>query len=869
MAISIRDFESFLLSDQGVLLFHGSILLIALVAAFLLLVKKPRREWGRGLFLSLGMIFLQGIGLVIDILGPAWNNPSLSLLLANIDRSLEILSVTGVVWFFLFPRRHKTGDALTAVWTIVVLLAAGISSGYLYLYPAAGPFNSNLLSLSWDLSRWIFLAVGSVILLARRPAGWGLSIVAMLLFLAGVTLQMAFGDASTNLPGLARLFDLLAIPFTGMRLAYSATTGGGYIGAGSPASQIRQAVAESVPSLSEMILTHQPQDLPQAVTVWICNAMRVEVAYFVASSEDGDSVEFISGYDRVNAQALPGFTVTSEAAPQLHFAVSGRKVMRLGKLEADSSLRSAAEQAQLPQAGPALYAPLPLGDEAAMGLLLLAAYSGEEWREDDELSAQAFAKACSIAFQEMHERSLLQQGVDEALQENSRLQEESERLQAERMNLETRLEQAEQEWRNERQRAEGLASLVSDQDVPATAAEAAPIPLPEGGTEAERQWMLAIQQKDGWINRLQEELETTRAELLGAQREAAQFKESSAAAEKMRGENRNLQDEMRQIQTLSGETPAAGEGFGGVEITRLRNALDESEQKYQQEISRIQNELRKTLIEYAHLQSALLQPPPPAEPGKKLTFGADVGMVTGLIAEIRQPFSSMVGYTDLLLSESAGILGGMQRKFLDRIRASITRTEALFEDLLQLLLLPEKISAPRMQAVDVASIIDGAITGATETVREKNLVLRLDIDEDMPPVEIDRDALQQILNHLVQNAVLITPPEKEVVLTTHTPLAEQNQQLALLITVRDSGPGIAAEDQPRVFTRLYRTEGPLIEGLGDTGVGMAVARTLTEAMGGRIWLESQIGSGTTFFILLPVQVGQSPSSETADPEMTA
>jgi signal transduction histidine kinase len=216
----------------------------------------------------------------------------------------------------------------------------------------------------------------------------------------------------------------------------------------------------------------------------------------------------------------------------------------------------------------------------------------------------------------------------------------------------------------------------------------------------------------------------------------------------------------------------------------------------------------------------------------------------------------MVGYTDLLLSESAGILGAMQRKFLDRIRASITRTESLFEDLLQVLLLPEKISAPPMQPVDVAGIIDSAITGVSEIVREKNLILHLDVSEDLPPVEIDRDALQQILNHMIQNAVWITAPEKEVVLTAHAPQAVQNQQRAMLITVKDSGPGIAAEDQPRVFTRLYRSEGPLIEGLGDTGVGMAVARTLAEAMGGRVWLESQIGHGSTFFILLPVQVGQ-------------
>ncbi len=864
MAISIRDFETFLLSAQGILLFHGSILLIALAAAFLFLVKKPRREWGRGLFVALAILFLQGIGLAIDVLGPAWNNPSLSSLLANADRALELLTLTGLVWFFLFPRRHKTGDTLSIVWVVGILLAAAGTSVYLYLYPAAGPFNGNLLSFVWDLAGLISLAVGILILLARRPAGWGLSFAAMLVFLAGVALQLAIGDASTYLPGLARLFDLLAIPFAGMRLAYSATTAGASAGSGSPASQIRQAAAESVPSLSELILTHQPQDLPAAVTVWLCNAMRVEVAYFVASSENGDSVEFISGYDRINSQALPGFLVTSEAAPQLHFAVSGRQIMRLGKAEADSTLRGAAEQAHLPQAGPALYAPLPLGDEAAMGILLLAAYSGEEWREEDEPVAQAFAKTCSIAFQEMHERSLLQQDMEETQQENARLHEESERLQADRMNLETRLEQTEQEWRNERQRAEGLASLVQDQDKAAV-----PVPLPEGGTEAERQWMLAIQQKDGWISRLQEELETTRAELLAAQREAAQFKQAAGSADTVREENRHLQDEMRQIQTMSGEAPAAGEGFAGVEITRLRNALDESEQKYQQEISRVQNELRKTLTEYAHLQSALLQPPPQSEGGKKLTFGADVGMVTGLIAEIRQPFSSMVGYTDLLLSESAGILGGMQRKFLDRIRASITRTEALFEDLLQLLLLPEKIAAPRMQPVDVASVIDGAITGASDIVREKNLVLRLDVDEEMPPVEIDRDALQQILNHLVQNAVLITPQEKEVVLTTHTPLAEQNRQLALLITVKDSGPGIAAEDQPRVFTRLYRTEGPLIEGLGDTGVGMAVARTLTEAMGGRIWLESQVGHGTTFFVLLPVQVGQVLSPESGNPENIA
>jgi signal transduction histidine kinase len=857
MEFSLQPYEDFFLSNPGILFFHGWVLLITLGSAILFAVKKPRRVWGRGLFLASALFLMQALGLASDLLAPLYSLPAFSAILANTDRGMELLSASLLLWFFLFPQSDKSGDILAGIWSAGILLAAGLTSIYLYLSPAGDAYNHNMLSFIWDALRWIVVLAGMFLLLIRRPAGWGLGFLTLLMFFAGVNLQMFSGNVETHLPGLSRLFSMLAFPFAAMRLAYSTTAKGSFVGEGSPARTVRQAAAESVPQLSDLMLTLDPADLPQAVAAWICSAMRVEVSYFIASSENGDSVELISGYDRVNSQALPAFTVTSEAAPQLHFAVTGREIMRLGKKEADESLRTVADQARLPEAGPALYVPLQLGDESAMGILMLAAYSGEEWHAEDEPAAQAFAQACVSAFRQMHARNVLQKRIGELEQEAARLREDDERVQAERMNLETRLEQSEQEWRSERQRAEGLASLVQDQD-----AAAGVMPIPEAGTEAEKQWILSLQQKDGLIARLQEEAETTRAELLAAQRESSQFRESAAAAESLRAGNQRLQEELRQIQTMSGAAPAAGEAFAGVEIARLRTALDESEKKYQQEVTRLQDELRKTLSEYAHLQSALLQPPHPPDAGKKLTFGADVGMVTGLISEIRQPFSSMVGYTDLLLSESAGILGAMQRKFLDRIRASITRTEALFEDLLQLLLLPEKIATPRMQPVDVASIIDTAITGASETVREKNIVLRLDVDEDMPPVEIDRDALQQILNHLVQNAVLITPPEKEVVLTTHTPLAEQNQQLALLITVKDSGPGIAAEDQPRVFTRLYRTEGPLIEGLGDTGVGMAVVRTLSEAMGGRIWLESQIGHGTTFFVLLPVQAGQNPDAET-------
>jgi len=74
----------------------------------------------------------------------------------------------------------------------------------------------------------------------------------------------------------------------------------------------------------------------------------------------------------------------------------------------------------------------------------------------------------------------------------------------------------------------------------------------------------------------------------------------------------------------------------------------------------------------------------------------------------------------------------------------------------------------------------------------------------------------------------------------------------ILIQVSDQGGGIASEDLPRVFTRLYRADNVLIQGVGDTGVGLSIAKTLTEAQHGRIWVESEKGSGSIFSVLLPL-----------------
>jgi two-component system sensor histidine kinase ResE len=135
-------------------------------------------------------------------------------------------------------------------------------------------------------------------------------------------------------------------------------------------------------------------------------------------------------------------------------------------------------------------------------------------------------------------------------------------------------------------------------------------------------------------------------------------------------------------------------------------------------------------------------------------------------------------------------------------------------------------------------------------VREKNISMHLDLPKNMAPIHADREALQQILIHLLQNAGAASPLEGSVHLRVQT-RAEEGLEY-VLIQVRDSGGGIPAEDLPRVFTRLYRADNVLIQGVGDTGVGLSIAKTLTEAQKGRIWVDSEPGSGATFSVLLPI-----------------
>lgn len=237
-------------------------------------------------------------------------------------------------------------------------------------------------------------------------------------------------------------------------------------------------------------------------------------------------------------------------------------------------------------------------------------------------------------------------------------------------------------------------------------------------------------------------------------------------------------------------------------------------------------------------------------------------IMASISQELRQPMSSISGYTDLLLGESAGILGALQRKFLERIKASTERMGSLLEDLIQISSSVDGQARIAPTTVDLNAVIDDAVAMCIAQLREKNIVLRVDIPETLPEIMADRDGMMQILIHLLSNAGAASDVDGEISL--HSVLKkEEGGTDYILIQVSDTGGGIPTSDLPRVFSRLYRADNPLIQGLGDTGVGLSIVKTLVEAHAGRIWVDSEMGKGSTFSVLLPVVNRADPVSPRA------
>jgi signal transduction histidine kinase/GAF domain-containing protein len=231
--------------------------------------------------------------------------------------------------------------------------------------------------------------------------------------------------------------------------------------------------------------------------------------------------------------------------------------------------------------------------------------------------------------------------------------------------------------------------------------------------------------------------------------------------------------------------------------------------------------------------------------------------VASLSQELRTPMTSITGYTDLLLGESVGMIGEMQRKFLQRIKANIERMGGMLSDLIGVTAIDAGQLEIRPTVVDMAEVIEDTIINARAQLEENEITLNMNLPDEMPPVEADPESVHQIMANLLSNAINCTPSGESIDISAaqffeNGAETDNDEPEFLVVSVRDSGGGIAPKDLDRVFDRFYQAERPLIEGLGETGVGLAIVKSLVDAHGGRVWVDTEIGEGSTFNFLLPI-----------------
>jgi len=274
---------------------------------------------------------------------------------------------------------------------------------------------------------------------------------------------------------------------------------------------------------------------------------------------------------------------------------------------------------------------------------------------------------------------------------------------------------------------------------------------------------------------------------------------------------------------------------------RLANSLRENTTSTNS--AQIEQDLRITLEEVARLQNQL------AESNMRL-IEVEAEGITAFPQELRQTLSSTLQYTDLLLGESVGTLNAMQRNFVETIKASTTRLRNVIEDFIQVTTFKADSHILAHEPVDLNSIIQDVIDDTSSEVRAKRLSLKVELPENVASVYADRKALGQILIRLLSNAGAVSPLQGTIQLRVQ--IKTEGEKEALFIQVSDTGGGIPPEDLGRVFTPLYRAEDVPARGVGDTGMGLFVAKTLTEAQHGKIWVDTELGVGSTYNVLIPI-----------------
>jgi signal transduction histidine kinase len=223
--------------------------------------------------------------------------------------------------------------------------------------------------------------------------------------------------------------------------------------------------------------------------------------------------------------------------------------------------------------------------------------------------------------------------------------------------------------------------------------------------------------------------------------------------------------------------------------------------------------------------------------------------------ELKNPMTSIKGYTDLLAKGAVGPINEMQANFLKTISTNVERMSRLVSDLND----NSKIEAGRLHLdfsrVDINDIIEDAVRSLSQQMQEKEQTIEVQAPDNLPPVWADKTRISQVLVNLVSNAYKYTPRGGHIIVgaeVSENIWDPEGAEQVVHLWVKDNGIGIKPEDQKKIFQKFFRSDDEKARESPGTGLGLNITKGLVELQGGKIWFESEFRKGTTFHFTVPV-----------------
>jgi two-component system, sensor histidine kinase and response regulator len=236
--------------------------------------------------------------------------------------------------------------------------------------------------------------------------------------------------------------------------------------------------------------------------------------------------------------------------------------------------------------------------------------------------------------------------------------------------------------------------------------------------------------------------------------------------------------------------------------------------------------------------------------------------VSMLSHDLKNPITAVIGSVDLVREGRLGPINNEQAEYLQSAIDSCIEVVAMIENLLDI----HRFEAGKMQIkqnpANLAEIVKQVCTSFKGVAQHARIRLTTNIDDTMPPMPLDRGKFSRVLANLLSNAVKFTPEGGEITVNCSMGIAE-NSDLAVILSVKDTGDGIPAEDLPLIFDRFVQARNRGSRGGGGSGLGLAFCKMTVEAHSGTISAASREGHGSEFTITLPAPEEQPERIEAA------